>query len=114
MDVSAPGGFSFWASGLAAAPPGLCGNDLRYSDNEMNPSRSVSMRRNMGSIEARRAPHARRGTHEVAVFVERQPAVQVGIAEDEDPFRVECTEPLHLGRGRAREKNENDRHQGGP
>ncbi len=50
--MSAPGGFSFGVSGLAAAPPGLCGKDLRYSDNERNPSRSVSSRRNIGSIVA--------------------------------------------------------------
>ena len=50
--ATAPGGFSFGASGFSAAPPGLRGNDLRYSASERNPSRSASSRRNIGSIVA--------------------------------------------------------------
>ena len=51
-DAAAPVGFSFGASGFAVAPPGLCGNDLRYSASERKPSRSASSRWNIGSIVA--------------------------------------------------------------
>ena len=52
----------------------------------------------------RRVLHARRAAQEVPVLVEREPAVEVGVAQHEDPLGVEGGEPPGLGRRLARQE----------
>jgi hypothetical protein len=50
---------------------------------------------------------------EVPVLLERKPAIEVGVDEDEDLLRVEGWGPLRLGRDPAREQEDDDRHESG-